>query len=157
VTIVSKLPSLSLVQHVHCCCCTSIAAVATDAAEANVTHYKCSSSSAEQTQLSCSYRCVKLSFPGLRSLVTEILFNQPVVRTSCSNYCTVRLRTTKSVTFIISQSPSLCLVQQVHCCCCTSIAAVATDAVEANATHRKCSSSSAEHLRTADLFQCKIT
>jgi len=148
-------------------CCTSIAAVATDAEEANVMHHKYSSSSAQHlrtadlfqckiTQLSCTYRCVKLSFPGLRSLVTEILFNQPVVRTSSSNYCTVRLRTTKSVTFIISQSPSLSLVQQVHCCY-TSIAAVATDAVEANSMHHKCNSSSAEHLKTADLFQCKIT
>jgi len=148
VTIVSQLPSLSLVQQVHCCCCTSIAAVAIDAEEANVTHHKYSSSSAQHlrtadlfqckiTQLSCPYRCVKLCFPGLQSLVTEILINKPVVRTSSSNYCTVRLRTTKSLTFIISQLPSLSLVQQVHCCCCTSIAVIATDADEANVTHHK--------------------
>jgi len=79
----------------------------------------------------------------------------PLQSTGSSNQL-LELLTTKSVT-IVSQLPSLSVVQQAHCCCCTSIAAVATDAAEANVTHHKCSSSSAEHLKTADLFQCKIT
>jgi len=32
------------------------------------------------------HSCVKLCFPELQSLVTKILFNQPVVRISCSNF-----------------------------------------------------------------------